>query len=93
MLLDIIDVLQLKRGHAYLPDHFARRRAERNIVGGDDRIGQMGIDLLLRQHLVRKIKVVLVDKTPVKTFSFLVEGIVTVIRQDPVLKGLFHSTN
>jgi hypothetical protein len=35
----------------------------------------------------------LVDKTPIKTFSFLVEGTVTVIRQDPVLKGLFHSTN
>ena len=48
--------------------------------------------MLLGQHLVREIKIVLIDEAAVETFSLLVEGTIAIIRQDPVLKGLFHST-
>ena len=93
MILDIIDIDQLERRHAYLPDHLAGRRAEGYIVRSDDRIGQVGIDLLLRQHLVREVKMVLIDKTSVKILLFPVECVVMVIRQEPVLRVLFHSQN
>jgi hypothetical protein len=41
---------------------------------------------------VGKIEIVLVDEATVKALSFLVEGTIAAIRENPVLKGLFHST-
>ena len=75
---------------ADLPDHPAGGGSELDIVRCDQGLGQIWIKLLLQQHLVRKIEIVLVDKAPVETLSFLVERTITVIRQDLVLKGLFH---
>jgi len=41
VILQIIDVLQLKGGHTRLPDDLPGSSAERNILGCDDRIGQI----------------------------------------------------
>ena len=48
--------------------------------------------MFLGQHLMGEIQIVLIDKAAVKTLSLLVEGTIAIIRQDPVLQGLFHST-
>jgi hypothetical protein len=92
MILEIVDVLHLERRHTDLPDHAARSSAELDIMRSDQRLGQIGIVVLLRQDLMGKVEIVLIDKTAVKTFSLLVEGTIAIIRQDPVWKGLFHST-
>ena len=79
MVFDIIDVLYLERRHSDLPDNPAGSGSELDIVWRDQRLGQIRIILLLEQHLMGKIKIVLVDKAPVETFSFLVERTVAVV--------------
>ena|ERR1700678_493931 len=91
MVLDVIDVFDLERGHADLPDDFAGGGPELNILGSDQGLRRIEGIMLLGQLLMRKIKIILVDKTSVKTFSLLIERTITIIRQNPVLKGLFHS--
>ena len=94
VILQVIDVLQLKRGHTRLPDHLPGRGAERNILGGNDRIGQIGRNMLVRQHLMGKVQMILTNKTPVKALPLLVEVIVPAVRiwEYLVLQGLFHNT-
>ena len=47
--------------------------------------------MILRQLLVGKFKIILIDKTAIETFSFPVKGtIAIVIGQNFVLKVLFH---
>ena len=40
-----------------------------------------------------EFEIILVNKAPVETFSFLVEVAVAIIRQELVLKVLFHKHN
>jgi|SRR6185312_12194367 len=72
VVLEVIDVLHLERGHAYLPDHPARRGPELYILRCDQCLRQIGSIVILGQHLVRKIEIILVDETTVKTLSLLV---------------------
>jgi hypothetical protein len=50
-----------------------------DIVRRDQGLRQIRIQLFLQQHLVGKIKVILIYKAPVETFSFLVERTVAVV--------------
>jgi hypothetical protein len=93
MVLEIIDVLYLEGRHAYLPDDPPGSTAKLDIVRRYQGLGEKRIMMFLGQHLVSEIKIILVDKTPVKALSFLVERAIAVIRQYPVLQGLFHSTS
>jgi hypothetical protein len=92
MVLEIIDVLDLEGGHADLPDDFAGGGPELDILGRDQGLCRVGGIVLLGQLLMREIEIILVDETPVETFSLLVEGAVTIVWQDLVGKGLIHST-
>jgi hypothetical protein len=91
MVLEIIDVLDLEGRHADLPDDFAGRGTELDILGRDQGICGVGGIVLLSQLLMRKIEIILVNKTSVKTFSFLVKGAIPIVWQDLVRKGLIHS--
>ena len=91
MILYIIDILDLEGRHPYIPYHSARRSPELDILRGDQRFSQVWLSVFLRQHIMRKIKVILIDETPVETLPFLVERTVAVIRQDAILVGLSHS--
>ena len=73
VIFKIIDILYLERRHADLPDHFAGRSPELNVVRRDQRLAQIGIIMLLRELMMRKIQIILINKTSVETFSFLVE--------------------
>lgn len=79
MVFNIVDVFYLERRHPYLPDDPAGGSTELNIVRGDQRLGQIWIQLFLQQYLMGKIKIVLIDKAPVETFSFLVERTIAVV--------------
>jgi len=90
VIFEIIDIGHLEGRHSDLPDHPAWGSSELNIMRRDQRLGQIGIILLLREHLMGKIQVILVDKASVKTFPLLVERTVAAVRQDAVTVGLFH---
>jgi hypothetical protein len=92
MVLEVIDVFQLEGGHACFPDDLSRGCPELYILWCDDGVGEIGGKVFLGQHLVRKIQVILIDKAPVKALPFLVEIVITVVRQDLVLQVLFHNT-
>jgi len=79
VVFNIVDVFYLERRHPDLPDDPAGSGAELDIMRGDQRLGQVWITLLLEQHLMGKVKIILIDKAPVETFSFLVECAVTVV--------------
>jgi hypothetical protein len=72
MVLEIIDVLDLERGHPYFPDDTTGRGPELDILGRDKRFGQIRGKMFHCQYLVRKIEIVLVDEAAVKTLSLLV---------------------
>src|ERR1700730_16164990 len=90
MLFKIIDILHLERRHAYIPDHLPWGYAELYIVRGYYRIGSVRSRMILTQLLVCEFKIILIDKTPVETFPFSIKGTIAIIRQDFVLKVLFH---
>jgi hypothetical protein len=73
MFLDIVDVFYLERRHPDLPDDPAGSSPKLNIMRGDEGLGQIWIILFLQHHLMRKIKIVLIDKAPVEAFSLLVK--------------------
>jgi hypothetical protein len=73
MVLEIVDIFNLERRHAYFPHHPAGRGAKLDILRCDERFDQRGLIMLLRQHLMRKIQVILIDETPIETLSLLVE--------------------
>jgi hypothetical protein len=79
MVFNIVDVFYLERRHPDLPDDPAGSGAELDIVRRDQRLGQIRIKLLLEQHLMGKIQIILIDKAPVETFSFLVERTIAVV--------------
>ena len=93
MVFKIIDILYLEGRHAYFPDDFAGGGPELDIMRRYQSAGQIGVLMLLRYKLMGKIQVVLVDKTPIKTLSLLVERTVAIIGHDPILNRWFHSTN
>src|SRR5580698_4039787 len=90
VVFDIIDVFYLKGRHSDLPNDPAGSSSELNIMRGDQGLGQIGLVLLLQQHLMGKVKIILVDKAPVETFSLLIERTIAVVWQDSVLVALDH---
>src|ERR1700727_368296 len=92
MIRKVVYILYLERRHPDFPDNPARGRAELYIVRRNQGLGQGRIIMLLCQLLMREIQKVLIDKTPVETFSLLVKGAIAIIRQNSVLKGLVHSS-
>ena len=92
VVFDIVDVFYLERGHPDLPDNPAGGSSELDIVRRDQGLRQIRIQLFLQQHLVGKIKVILIYKASVEAFSFLVKRTVAVIWQDPVWMTLYHGT-
>ena len=92
VVLEIIDIFQLERRHACLPDNSSGGGAERYILRRNDRIGQIGRKMLLCQHLMREIEIILINKAPVEIFLFVVVIVVPLIRQYLVLQVLFHNT-
>ena len=73
MFLDIVDVFYLERRHSDLPDDPAGGSPELDIVRRDEGLGQIGIVLLLQQHLMGKIQIILIDKASIETFSLLIK--------------------
>ena len=90
MILDIIDILDLESRHPYIPYDSARGGAELDLLRRNKRFGEVSLGGFLGQHTMREIQVILIEKTPVETFPFLVNGTIPVIRQDAILVGLFH---